>query len=117
MAPASTQLGVLSLSSSFLNCCINSASMPAKFGAYFLDQTALNPKVRLETMALMKPLQLKLSSPAEAIATPAYTPASPLYIIFMIFVKSGNPVNLLSTHSLWLIGGLVLRSTLEMSWP
>lgn len=41
--------------------------------AHFLDQTALKPKVRLETMALMKPLQLKLSSAADAIATPACT--------------------------------------------
>ncbi len=39
--------------------------------AYFLDHTALKPKVRLETMAKMKPLQLKLNSPADARATPA----------------------------------------------
>lgn len=44
--------------------------------AYFLDQTALKPKVRLETMALMNPLQLKLSSAAEAMATPACTVAA-----------------------------------------
>lgn len=35
-----------------------------------LPQTALKPKVRLESMALMKPVQLKDSSPAEASATP-----------------------------------------------
>ena len=38
--------------------------------AHFLDQTARKPKVRLETMALMKPVQLKVRSDAEATATP-----------------------------------------------
>ena len=41
-------------------------------GAHFLPRTARNPKVRLETMALMKPVQLKDSSAAEAMATPTY---------------------------------------------
>jgi hypothetical protein len=35
-----------------------------------LDHTALKPKVRLEAMAVLKPSQLKDSSPAEAMATP-----------------------------------------------
>ena len=39
--------------------------------AHFLDQTARNPKVRLETMAEMKPVQLKVRSEADASATPA----------------------------------------------
>jgi hypothetical protein len=38
--------------------------------AHFLDQTARKPKVRLETMALMKPVQLKVRSLADATATP-----------------------------------------------
>ena len=38
---------------------------------HFLDHTARNPKVKLLTMAKMKPPQLKLSSAADAIATPA----------------------------------------------
>lgn len=38
--------------------------------AHFLDQTARKPKVRLDTMALMKPVQLKVRSLADATATP-----------------------------------------------
>ena len=41
-----------------------------RMGAHFLDQTALKPKVRLETMAEMKPVQLKVRSDADARATP-----------------------------------------------
>jgi len=37
----------------------------------FLLQTARNPNVKLDTMAEMKPYQLKESSAADAIATPA----------------------------------------------
>ena len=37
---------------------------------HFLDQTARKPKVRLETMAEMKPVQLKVRSDADASATP-----------------------------------------------
>ena len=40
-------------------------------GAHFLDQTARKPKVRLDTMAEMKPVQLKVRSEADASATPA----------------------------------------------
>lgn len=42
-------------------------------GAHFLDQTALKPKVRLETIAEIKPVQLKVKSDAEASATPICT--------------------------------------------
>ena len=38
---------------------------------HFLDHTARKPKVRLETMAEMKPVQLKVRSDADASATPA----------------------------------------------
>ncbi len=41
-----------------------------KVWAHFLDQTARKPKVRLETMAEMKPVQLKVRSEADASATP-----------------------------------------------
>jgi len=38
---------------------------------HFFDHTALKPKVRLETMAEMKPVQLNVRSEADASATPA----------------------------------------------
>ena len=38
---------------------------------HFLDHTARKPKVRLETMAEMKPVQLNVRSDADASATPA----------------------------------------------
>lgn len=38
--------------------------------SYFFDQTARKPKVRLDTMAEMKPVQLNVRSEAEASATP-----------------------------------------------
>lgn len=40
-------------------------------GTYFLERTARNPKVRFEIMAVVKPVQLKDRSDADAIPTPA----------------------------------------------
>ena len=45
--------------------------MQQEQGAHFLDQTARKPKVKLDTMAEMKPVQLKVRSEADASATPA----------------------------------------------
>ena len=43
----------------------------AQVSTHFFDHTALKPKVRLETMAEMKPVQLNVRSEADASATPA----------------------------------------------
>ena len=43
----------------------------AEHSAHFLQSTARSPKVRLESMAVAKPVQLKDSSAAEAAATPS----------------------------------------------
>jgi len=37
---------------------------------HLLDHTARKPKVRFEAMAVRKPVQLKVSSPADAMPTP-----------------------------------------------
>ena len=58
-----------SVSTSWL-CEVDKQTLPQN-STHFLDHTARNPKVKLLTMAKMKPPQLKLSSAADAIATPA----------------------------------------------
>ena len=50
---------------------IRLACWRAGWPAYFLDQTARKPKVRFDIMAVRKPIQLKDSSAAEAMATPS----------------------------------------------
>jgi len=42
-----------------------------KGAAYFLDRTARKPKVRLDIMAVEKPIQLNERSEADAMPTPA----------------------------------------------
>ena len=51
----------------------NPDNMVGARDAHFLPSTARKLKVRLDTMALMKPVQLKDTSAAEAIATPTYS--------------------------------------------
>lgn len=46
------------------------APSPSKT-THFFDQTALKPKVRFDIMAVRNPVQLKVSSAAEAMATPS----------------------------------------------
>ena len=61
-----------------LQHAINKHTTPREqYRTHFLDQTARKPKVRLETMAEMKPVQLKVRSDADASATPVCTTTQP----------------------------------------